>query len=281
MRFAQEAANVVVTSRTRHHVERTCELIEQLTERRPLGMTLDVRSSSAVAEVMTQVAERYGRLDVLVCTAGVEPVHAPTVNAIDAHEWNEVLDVNLSGAFRVVKAAWDLLAPRGVILTVGSVNSISPRRGAAAYAASKSGLLQFTRTLAIELAPRGIRANCVCPGNIDTPLTDAFADAAEDSLAQRQSYALEAHLGRLGTPGEVAAAALQTGGVVLIAWEHKRIAHLANALLGDERAAPQSWPDDRFDVVWAFDLDAASGKYRFAQCPQLLLAGDRADPIAP
>ena len=68
-------------------------------------------------------------------------------------------------------------------------------------------------------------------------------------------------------------------GVVLISWEHKRIPKIANAFLGDSTTAPQTWPDDRFDLVWVLDLEP-SGGYRFSQVPQLLLAGDRAD-VAP
>ena len=68
-------------------------------------------------------------------------------------------------------------------------------------------------------------------------------------------------------------------GVVLIAWEHKRIATIANRILGDQTTAPQTWPDDRFDVVYVFDLDPATGTYRFSQVPQLLLGGDRPDVI--
>ncbi len=68
------------------------------------------------------------------------------------------------------------------------------------------------------------------------------------------------------------------GGVVLIAWEHKRLHTIANAILGDETTAPQQWPDDRFDVVWIFDRQP-SGTYRFDQRPQLLLGGDRPEVI--
>jgi hypothetical protein len=77
---------------------------------------------------------------------------------------------------------------------------------------------------------------------------------------------------------QLAADVLAQSGVVLIAWEHKRIHTIANAILGDETTAPQSWPDDRFDVVWIFDRDV-SGRYRFDQRPQLLLAGDRPEVI--
>lgn len=77
---------------------------------------------------------------------------------------------------------------------------------------------------------------------------------------------------------ELARDVLASGGVVLISWEHKRIPKIANALLGRD-AAPQQWPDDRYDVVWVFDLQPDGG-YAFRQVPQLLLGGDRAEPIA-
>ena len=85
----------------------------------------------------------------------------------------------------------------------------------------------------------------------------------------------------LDEESQLAAAVLATGGVVLIGWEHKRIPAIANALLGDRTTVPQAWPDDRFDVVWILDLDAEWGTYRFSQAAQLLLAGDRAEPISP
>lgn len=77
---------------------------------------------------------------------------------------------------------------------------------------------------------------------------------------------------------ELVADLLTRSGVVLIAWEHKRLHTIANAILGDATTAPQIWPDDRFDVVWIFDRDA-TGKYTFDQRPQLLLAGDRPEVI--
>jgi hypothetical protein len=77
---------------------------------------------------------------------------------------------------------------------------------------------------------------------------------------------------------QLVADVLSRSGVVLIAWEHKRIHTIANAILGDATTAPQAWPDDRFDVTWIFERDA-SGRYRFDQRPQMLLAGDRPEVI--
>jgi hypothetical protein len=77
---------------------------------------------------------------------------------------------------------------------------------------------------------------------------------------------------------QLVADVLRQSGVVLISWEHKRLHLIANAILGDDATTPQTWPDERFDVVWIFDRDA-SGGYRFDQRPQLLLAGDRPEVI--
>lgn len=78
---------------------------------------------------------------------------------------------------------------------------------------------------------------------------------------------------------EMTEGALAQAGPVLICWEHLVIPDIADQILGDEATAPRAWPDDRFDVVWVFDLDRASGTYRFQQIPESLLAGDRPDPI--
>lgn len=76
-------------------------------------------------------------------------------------------------------------------------------------------------------------------------------------------------------------AAMASDGVVLICWQHEAIPGIANQIVGNDTTVPQSWPGSRFDMVWVFDLDAGSGTYSFSQVPQLLLAGDSPDPIAP
>jgi NAD(P)-dependent dehydrogenase (short-subunit alcohol dehydrogenase family) len=106
--------------------------------------------------------------------------------------------------FRLVRDLLPMMGAGASIVTIGSATSLIGRAYAAAYVASKGGLLQLTRALAVELAPRGVRANCVCPGNIDTPLTDRFAAAAEDPAAAVAVYAAEAPMGRLGSAEEVA-----------------------------------------------------------------------------
>ncbi len=98
------------------------------------------------------------------------------------------------------------------------------------------------------------------------------------AVAERLGVSVETRF-TLDEESALAADICATDGCALVAWEHKRIPLIANAILGDATTAPQMWPDDRFDVVWVFDRIADSGRYKFSQRPQLLLAGDRAEPI--
>ena len=204
VRLAQEGAKVVVTSLYADHVEETCSEVERACGSRPLGAVLDVADRGAVDGFVGETARRFGAIDVLSSNAGIELVHEPSFDAITDEEWERLLRVNLTGAFYLCRASVPSLREGGSIITIGSANSVVARTGAAAYVASKGGLLQLTKALALELAPRGIRANCVCPGPIDTPLTDAFLERAPDSEALRAAYAAEVPLNRLGTAREVA-----------------------------------------------------------------------------
>src|SRR5439155_1607616 len=143
-------------------------------------------------------------VDVLVANAGIDLSHEPSLTDLTDPEWDAVLETNLSSVFRLVRSLFPLLSPDSSIVTIGSAVSLVARAGAAAYVASKGGLMQLTRALAVELAPKGVRANCVCPGNIDTPPTGRFASAAEDPAAALATYAEEAPMRRLGTAEEVA-----------------------------------------------------------------------------
>jgi NAD(P)-dependent dehydrogenase (short-subunit alcohol dehydrogenase family) len=136
--------------------------------------------------------------------AGVDQPHEPPVPETSDEEWDEVFAVNVRGVFQLCRAAVPALSDRGSIVTVGSANGIAPRPNAAAYCASKAALLMFTRALALELAPRGIRANCVCPGVVDTPLTDLFLGMAPDPAALREEYAGANPLKRIADAREIA-----------------------------------------------------------------------------
>jgi NAD(P)-dependent dehydrogenase (short-subunit alcohol dehydrogenase family) len=204
VRLAEEGARVVVTSRTEAHVAETCALLAG----DPLGLVLDLRDRSSIDAAVRQAAESHGRIDILVCVAGVDQPGEPAVAVTSDEEWDEVFAVNVTGVFKLCRAALPVLSEGGSIVTVGSANGIAPRPNAAAYCASKAALLMFTRALALELAPRGIRANCVCPGVVDTPLTDLFLGLAPDPKALREEYAAANPLRRIADAREIASCVL-------------------------------------------------------------------------
>lgn len=203
-RLAGEGARVVVTSRTPAHVEATAARIEERGGRVAATSVLDVGDPGAVAETLADLGRAFGRLDVVVNNAGVDLPHAPAVEDVQDEEWDLILRVNVSGMFRVCRAAIPLIPGGGAIVNIGSINSFVAWPNAVPYTASKGAVLQLTRALAVDLAPRRIRVNCVCPGIIDTPLTRAFIDAAPDPRAVVEEYEAAAPLGRMGTAEEVA-----------------------------------------------------------------------------
>jgi NAD(P)-dependent dehydrogenase (short-subunit alcohol dehydrogenase family) len=200
IRLAEEGARVVVTSRSEGHVRETCELVGG----ESLGLVLDLRERASIEAAVATVAQAYGAIDVLVCVAGVDQPSEPPVADTSDDEWNEVFAVNVTGVFQLCRAAVPVFSDGGSIVTVGSANGIAPRPNAAAYCASKAALLMFTRALALELAPRGIRANCVCPGVVDTPLTDLFLGLSPDPTALREEYAAANPLKRIADAREIA-----------------------------------------------------------------------------
>ncbi len=204
LRLAEEGADVVVTSRTPGHVQETCAEVEAATGRRPLGLELDIADPSRIDAVVAEVAERSGRIDVLSNNAGIEIVDGPTVADTTDEQWELVQRVNVTGIFQVCRAALRHMDAGGSIVNMASINSFVAWPNDAAYTTSKGALLQFTRALALDVASRRIRANAVCPGVIDTPLTDSFLELADDPDGLRAEYAAAAPLGRIGTAREVA-----------------------------------------------------------------------------
>jgi NAD(P)-dependent dehydrogenase (short-subunit alcohol dehydrogenase family) len=204
MRLAEEGATVVVTSRTEAHVDATSELVRDAGGKEPRGLVLDLRDRASIEAAVTEVGDLYGRIDVLVCSAGVDQPNEPVVAETSDDEWNEIFAVNVTGVFQLCRATVPLLADGASIVTVGSANGLVPRPNAAAYCASKAAVLMLTRALALELAPRRIRANCLCPGVVDTPLTDLFLERAEDPAALREEYAAANPLRHIADVHEIA-----------------------------------------------------------------------------
>jgi NAD(P)-dependent dehydrogenase (short-subunit alcohol dehydrogenase family) len=204
LRLAEEGAEVVVTSRTQAHVDSVAREAGEVARREFLAFPLDVEDPASVANGVRRVLGRFGRIDVLSNNAGIELPHGPAVVETTDEEWETVLRVNVTGSFWVCRNAIPHMPRGSSIVNMASINAFVAWPNDTPYTTSKGALLQFTRSLALELAPRGIRVNCVCPGIIDTPLTDSFLERAEDRDALRREYEGASALGRMGTPGEVA-----------------------------------------------------------------------------
>ena len=204
VRLAQEGATVVATSRTLANAQETCAELRRVSGREGHALALDVADRAAVDEVVDEIARRFGSIDVVVANAGFTLTHAPSIPETTDEEWEQVFRVNVFGMFATCRAALRHMPDGGSIVTVGSMNSFVAWENDGAYTASKGAVLQFTRALALDVAARGIRVNTVCPGIIDTPLTQAFLDRAEDSASLAAEYAAVAPLNRMGLPEEIA-----------------------------------------------------------------------------
>jgi NAD(P)-dependent dehydrogenase (short-subunit alcohol dehydrogenase family) len=198
-RLAEEGAEVVVTSRTPEHVDAVAHEAGAA-----LAFPLDVADRDSVADGVRRVVERFGRIDILSNNAGIELPHGPAVVETTDEEWERVMRVNVTGSFWVCREALPHIPYGGSIVNMASINSFVAWPNDTPYTTSKGALLQFTRALALEGAPLGVRVNCVCPGIIDTPLTDSFLERADDVDALRREYEAVSPFNRMGTPREVA-----------------------------------------------------------------------------
>lgn len=166
------------------------------------GVACDVSREDQVTVLVEAAEATLGSIDVLINNAGI--AHKDAFLELGVAEWDRILRVNLRGMFLVAQAVARRMVSRGagVIVNMASTNALGGEENLAHYNASKGGVLQLTRTMAVELGRHGIRVNCLCPGFIRTPLNDAISD--EKFMVAYVSDKIP--LGRAGTPEEVAAA---------------------------------------------------------------------------
>ncbi|MEY2438059.1 MAG: hypothetical protein QOF97_2895 [Acidimicrobiaceae bacterium] len=174
-------------------------------------LPVDVRDEAAVSALVDAIVAEHGRIDGVVTAAGVAgggPVHL-----VDQAEWERVVGVNLTGTFLVATHTARVMLDqeqrgegRGSIVTIASVEGLEGTAGGSAYNASKGGVVLLTKNLAIDYGGRGIRANCICPGSIDTPMTEGIFGM--DGMQEAMALCKDEHkLKRLGRPEEIAAVA--------------------------------------------------------------------------
>jgi NAD(P)-dependent dehydrogenase (short-subunit alcohol dehydrogenase family) len=167
----------------------------------------DVTEEDQVRSAVERTVSEFGSLDILVNNAGID-VESPAIE-MSSSVWDRTLDVNLKGAFLCSKHAIPKMRGRGgAIVNISSVRAFVSYEGNAAYDASKAGLLGLTRALALEHGRDGIRVNAICPGYISTPMTDAWLASQPDPPAALKQVLSIHPLGRMGTPRDVAEAAL-------------------------------------------------------------------------
>jgi NAD(P)-dependent dehydrogenase (short-subunit alcohol dehydrogenase family) len=198
--FAQEGAAVVITGRRKDALETVVKDIEK-SQGRALGVAGSVTDETHAQAAVAQAVRSYGKLDILVNNAGAGAFGKP-LHETDEATWNEMLAINLTGVYRMVKAAVPELikAGGGSIVNVSSIASLVGIPMTAAYSASKGGMDALTRCVAIDYAQQKIRCNSVCPGLVDTPMASGLIDN-KDALAQiMAAYPL----GRYGTSEEIA-----------------------------------------------------------------------------
>jgi 3-oxoacyl-[acyl-carrier protein] reductase len=164
------------------------------------GRELNVTDLQAAAESIKAIHEAHGRLDILVNNAGV--TRDGLLVRMKPEDWDLVLEINLDGVFKVTQPAAKLMMRQrsGRIVNVASVVGLMGNAGQTNYAASKAGLIGFTKSLARELGPRNVTVNAVAPGFIQTPMTDKLTNE------QRETLLSNVAIPRLGTPEDVAEA---------------------------------------------------------------------------
>jgi 3-oxoacyl-[acyl-carrier protein] reductase len=197
LRLAGEGASVAACGRTLANVEATVSDISG-GGGKATAYAVDVANGAQVTGVCEKILKDFGRVDVLVNNAGV--TRDNLLLRMTEEEWDTVLDTNLKGAFNFTKAlSRAMLKQRsGRIINITSIIGLTGNAGQSNYAASKAGLIGFTKSVARELASRGITANAVAPGFIETDMTAALGVQARESLTAHVA------LGRLGTVEDVA-----------------------------------------------------------------------------
>jgi NAD(P)-dependent dehydrogenase (short-subunit alcohol dehydrogenase family) len=159
----------------------------------------DISSPSSCNDFVAQVVEKYSKIDHVFNCAGVNPTHLATETITDDY-WDKIINSNLRGLFNMTRACIPHLLPGATFVNISSSCGLAPVSRFAVYCASKYGIIGFSKSLALELGPKGIRTNVVAPGLIETP-TNASVMAGKDDVAFMEKHIA---MGRFGSPEEVA-----------------------------------------------------------------------------
>jgi len=199
--LSENGATVVITAKNQERLEKASSEIPN-----SMAIVADIRNKDNVKNVVSKTIERFGKIDILVNNAGIFP-KIKELHNIDEDEWNEVLDVNLTGQFRFTKETIPYLQKTsGSIINISSDAGLKAYQGfnADAYSAAKAALILLTKCWALEYAKDKIRVNCICPGVVDTDMTKPFLKTQKDIEFMNNEHPI----GRIGQPEEVGKAVM-------------------------------------------------------------------------
>lgn len=200
LRLAAEGASVAVNYAGRVDAASAVVTAIEEADGTAIAVQADVSDPAACAALVDATIARFGQIDILVNNAGI--TRDGLLVRMSDEDWQSVIDTNLSGAFYLSRSVGKLMMKQrsGSIINMASVVGVMGNAGQVNYAAAKAGLIGMTKSIARELAGRGVRANAVAPGFIATDMTDALPQAAREAAMSTIA------MGRLGTPEDIAAA---------------------------------------------------------------------------
>ena len=199
--FAKAKATVILTGRNQETVD---QAVSELTKQgyRADGFSVDVANTANVKEITDKILDKHNRVDILVNNAGVAKDNL--LLRMSENDWDEVMAINLKGVFNFTKAVSKpmLKAQKGRIINISSVIGVMGNVGQANYAASKAGIIGFTKSVAKELASRGITVNSIAPGYIDTDMTQKLSEKIQHNILN------QIPMKTFGRPSDIALACL-------------------------------------------------------------------------
>ena len=200
IRLASEGARIASVSRTEANAKKTADEINAARTDAAKAYAVDVSDHAAAQKIGAQILDDFGRVDILVNNAGV--TRDGLSMRMPVEDWDTVLNTNLKGAFNFVQALMRPMIKQrsGRIINISSVSGLIGNAGQANYSASKAGLIGLTKSLARELASRGITVNAIAPGLIETDMTGVLSDEVRQAILEKIP------LGKLGQPDDIAAA---------------------------------------------------------------------------